>query len=43
MSNAAIINPTVMGKTFNKVMLEWEEKLHGKLASLVSCINCNID
>lgn len=40
-TNAIINNATIIKMTFNKAMMEWEEKLVNKLATLASSINPN--
>lgn len=42
-TNAIINNATIIKMTFNKAMMEWEEKLVNKLATLASSINPNIN
>lgn len=43
MSNATTINPPITEKHFTHTMQEWEEKLDGKFATMVSAINLNTD
>ena len=42
MHNSVLTNPPITKKSFNRKMQVWEEKLHGKLATIVSTINLNM-
>ena len=43
MTNAATTNPPITEKYLNRTMQEWEERLDGKFATMVSTINLNTD
>lgn len=43
MNNTPISNPMIMDKHFTRAMQEWEERLGGKFATMVSVINLNTD